>query len=106
MTTLDVSSVSKHFGGVYALRDVSLTCRSGEIVGLIGPNGAGKTTLLNVISSAFPLDTGEVRLDERRIDSSSPRKCAIAGIARTFQNIRLFGRLTVRQNVEVGFTTA
>ena len=106
VTTLDVSSVSKHFGGVYALRDVSLTCRSGEIVGLIGPNGAGKTTLLNVISSAFPLDTGEVRLDERRIDSSSPRKCAIAGIARTFQNIRLFGRLTVRQNVEVGFTTA
>ena len=106
MTTLDVSSVSKHFGGVYALRDVSMTCRSGEIVGLIGPNGAGKTTLLNVISSAFPLDKGEVRLDERRIDSSSPRKCAIAGIARTFQNIRLFGRLTVRQNVEVGFTTA
>ena len=104
--TLDVSSVSKHFGGVYALRDVSMTCRSGEIVGLIGPNGAGKTTLLNVISSAFPLDKGEVRLDERRIDSSSPRKCAIAGIARTFQNIRLFGRLTVRQNVEVGFTTA
>ena len=106
MTTLDVSSVSKHFGGVYALRDVSMTCRSGEIVGLIGPNGAGKTTLLNVISSAFPLDKGEVRLDERRIDSSSPRKCAIAGIARTFQNIRLFGRLTARQNVEVGFTTA
>ena len=106
MTTLDVSSVSKHFGGVYALRDVSMTCRSGEIVGLIGPNGAGKTTLLNVISSAFPLDKGEVKLDERRIDSSSPRKCAIAGIARTFQNIRLFGRLTVRQNVEVGFTTA
>ena len=106
MATLDVSSVSKHFGGVYALRDVSLTCRSGEIVGLIGPNGAGKTTLLNVISSAFPLDTGEVRLDERRIDSSSPQKCAIAGIARTFQNIRLFSRLTVRQNVEVGFTTA
>ena len=60
VTTLDVSSVSKHFGGVYALRDVSLTCRSGEIVGLIGPNGAGKTTLLNVISSAFPL-----ALDER-----------------------------------------
>ena len=106
MTTLDVSSVSKHFGGVYALQDVSMTCESGEIVGLIGPNGAGKTTLLNVISSAFPLDQGEVRLDDRRIDSLTPQKCAIAGIARTFQNIRLFNRLTVRENVEVGFTTA
>lgn len=106
MTTLTVRSVSKHFGGVYALRDVSLTCETGEIIGLIGPNGAGKTTLLNVISSAFPLDSGEVRLDERRIDSTSPRKCALAGIARTFQNIRLFNHLTVRQNIEVSFTTA
>ena len=105
-TTLTVSDVSKHFGGVYALRNVSLTCESGEIVGLIGPNGAGKTTLLNVISAALPLDDGEVRLGERRIDSTSPRDCAVAGVARTFQNIRLFGGLTVRQNVEVAFTTS
>ena len=66
MTTLDVSSVSKDFGGVYALRDVSMTCRSGEIVGLIGPNGAGKTTLLNVISSAFPLDKEPLAKQLRR----------------------------------------
>jgi branched-chain amino acid transport system ATP-binding protein len=105
-TTLTVSDVSKHFGGVYALRNVSVSCRSGEIVGLIGPNGAGKTTLLNVISATLPLDEGEVRLGDRRIDSTSPRHCAVAGIARTFQNIRLFGGLTVRQNVEVAFTTS
>lgn len=103
---LKVFRVSKHFGGVYALKDVSLSCESGEIVGLIGPNGAGKTTLLNMISSILPLDSGEVRLAEDRIDSTSPRQCALRGIARTFQNIRLFGGLTVRQNVEVSFTTA
>ena len=105
-TTLTATNVSKRFGGLYALRNVSLSCESGEIVGLIGPNGAGKTTLLNVISAALPLDDGEVRLGERRIDSTSPRHCAVAGIGRTFQNIRLFGSLTVRQNVEVGFTTS
>jgi branched-chain amino acid transport system ATP-binding protein len=106
VAVLTVSSVSKHFGGVYALKDVSLGCQSGEIVGLIGPNGAGKTTLLNCISAAFPVATGEVRLNEERIDSTSPRHCAVMGIARTFQNIRLFGRLTVCQNVEVSFTTS
>ncbi len=106
MTALTVSRVSKRFGGVYALKEVSLTCESGEIVGLIGPNGAGKTTLLNVIASTFPLDSGEVRLAEKRIDSTSPRYCALAGIARTFQNIRLFDRLSVRQNVEVSLTTS
>lgn len=105
-TTLTAANVSKHFGGVYALKDVSLSCESGEIVGLIGPNGAGKTTLLNVISAALPLDEGEVRLGEKRIDSTSPRHCAVAGIGRTFQNIRLFGGLTVRQNIEVSFTTS
>ena len=73
---------------------------------MIGPNGAGKTTLLNVISATLPLDEGEVRIGESRIDSTSPRHCALAGIARTFQNIRLFGGLTVRQNVEVSFTTS
>ena len=104
--TLAISNVSKHFGGVYALQGVSLSCESEEIVGLIGPNGAGKTTLINVISAALPLDEGEVCIDERRIDSTSPRRSALAGIARTFQNIRLFGGLTVRQNVEVSFTTS
>ncbi|HLB06146.1 MAG TPA: ATP-binding cassette domain-containing protein, partial [Alphaproteobacteria bacterium] len=69
MATLKATAVSKHFGGVYALKDVSLECASGEIVGLIGPNGAGKTTLLNVISAVLPCDAGEVRLNERRIDN-------------------------------------
>jgi branched-chain amino acid transport system ATP-binding protein len=106
MATLTVANVSKHFGGVYALRDVSLTCETGQIVGLIGPNGAGKTTLLNVISAVYPLDVGEVRIEDRRIDSTTPRHCALKGIARTFQNIRLFDRLTVRQNVEVSHATS
>ncbi|MDH3690292.1 MAG: ABC transporter ATP-binding protein [Gammaproteobacteria bacterium] len=104
--TLTVSSISKHFGGVYALKNVSLSCEAGEIVGLIGPNGAGKTTLLNVISAVYPADGGTVALDDRRIDGTSPREAALAGIARTFQNIRLFGHLTVRQNVEVSLATS
>jgi branched-chain amino acid transport system ATP-binding protein len=102
---LQVTSVTKHFGGVYALRDVDFTCHTSEIVGLIGPNGAGKTTLMNVISGVLSLDSGEVKLGDRRIDGLGPRACAIAGIARTFQNIRLFGELSVRQNVEVAHTT-
>jgi len=106
VATLKATAVSKHFGGVYALKDVSLECASGEIVGLIGPNGAGKTTLLNVISAALPCDAGEVRLNEKRIDNLGAKDCARAGIARTFQNIRLFGALSVRQNIEVAHTTA
>ena len=106
MARLDIEHVSKHFGGVYALRDVSMHCESGEIVGLIGPNGAGKTTLLNVISAALPVDEGTVRLDGERLDGTGPRNCALMGIGRTFQNIRLFGRLTVRQNVDVAYSTA
>ncbi len=106
MARLDVEHVSKHFGGVYALRDVSLHCSSGEIVGLIGPNGAGKTTLLNLISAALPVDEGSVALDGKRIDGTGPQNCALMGIGRTFQNIRLFGRLTVRQNIDVAYSTA
>jgi len=106
MARLEVERVSKHFGGVYALRNVSLYCESGEIVGLIGPNGAGKTTLLNVISAALPVDEGTVKLDGQRIDGTGPRNCALMGIGRTFQNIRLFGRLSVRQNIDVAFSSA
>ena len=106
MARLEVERVSKHFGGVYALRDVSLHCDSGEIVGLIGPNGAGKTTLLNVISAALPVDEGAVKLDGKRLDGTGPRNCALMGIGRTFQNIRLFGRLSVRQNIDVAYSSA
>jgi branched-chain amino acid transport system ATP-binding protein len=98
---LVLHAVSKRFGGVAAVSGVSMECRPDEIVGLIGPNGAGKTTLLSLISGTFRPDAGEIRLGQRRLELSGPRECARIGISRTFQNIRLFGRLTVRQNVEV-----
>jgi branched-chain amino acid transport system ATP-binding protein len=104
--TLAVRDLDKRFGGVHALRGVSLDCRSGEIVGLIGPNGAGKTTLLNVVAGVFAPDGGEIRVGDRRIDGLDPHEIARLGIARTFQSIRLFGRLTVRQNLEVSLVTS
>jgi ABC-type branched-subunit amino acid transport system ATPase component len=98
---LEAVDVSKRFGGVHALRNVSLRLREGDVVGLIGPNGSGKTTFLNCLSGVFPPTTGQVALDGRPI----PRRghaVARRGIVRTFQNIRLFGWLTALQNVEVG----
>ncbi|MEX2201629.1 MAG: ABC transporter ATP-binding protein [Dongiaceae bacterium] len=102
---LEVKAVSKHFGGVYALRNVTLQCRPGEIVGLIGPNGAGKTTLMNVISGVVVPSSGTITLFGQSLTGASATRCAIAGVGRTFQNIRLFGQLTVRQNIEVAHTT-
>jgi branched-chain amino acid transport system permease protein len=98
---LEAVDVSKRFGGVHALRNVSLRLREGDVVGLIGPNGSGKTTFLNCLSGVFPPSTGRVALDGRPI----PRRghaVARRGVVRTFQNIRLFGWLTALQNVEVG----
>ena len=103
---LTVNSISKRFGGVYAVREVSLECQRGEILGLIGPNGAGKTTLMNLITGVSPSDSGTVMLDGKKLNGLSARKRAYAGVARTFQNIRLFDHLTVHQNVEVAFTTS
>lgn len=102
---LVVSGVCKSFGGLQVLHDVSLDCNPGEIVGLIGPNGAGKSTLINAITSLMPVTSGEVRLGGVRVSNTSPQFCAAAGLGRTFQNIRLFTRLTVRQNVEVAHTS-
>lgn len=102
---LSVEAVSKTFGGVQALRQASLSCATGEILGLIGPNGAGKSTLVNAISGVLKPDTGSVRLADRDLTGLGPEECARAGIARTFQNIRLFRELTVRQNVEVAHIT-
>ncbi|WP_379064866.1 ABC transporter ATP-binding protein [Mesorhizobium sp. UC22_110] len=102
---LSVEAVSKTFGGVQALRQASLSCAEGEILGLIGPNGAGKSTLVNAISGVLRPDTGSVRLADRDLTGRGPEECARAGIARTFQNIRLFKELTVRQNVEVAHIT-
>ena len=99
---LEAIGVSKHFGGVHALRNVTLRLREGDIVGLIGPNGSGKTTLLNCLSGVFPPTAGRVALDGRPIPRRRGHTVARRGVVRTFQNIRLFGWLTALQNVEVG----
>jgi branched-chain amino acid transport system ATP-binding protein len=99
---LEARSIGKKFGGVQALKDVALTIRRGEIYGLIGPNGAGKTTLFNVFTGLYPRDSGEVVFAGKPLQLDSPHQVAAAGIARTFQNIRLFGNMTARENVMVG----
>lgn len=103
---LAVRAVSKRFAGIRALDDVTLDVHAGEIVGLIGPNGAGKTTLINVITAVSPPSEGRVLLNEIELSSRDRVAVARAGIARTFQNIRLFAGLTVRQNVEVAVSVA
>lgn len=103
-TGLRVVKVTKNFSGVQALSRVSLNVPEGSIWGLIGPNGSGKTTLLNVISGVLKPDEGEVWLGERNITGVRPDRIAHLGITRTFQTIRLFGRLSVRENVEASVT--
>jgi branched-chain amino acid transport system ATP-binding protein len=99
---LEAQGVAKHFGGVKALSDVSLTIRQGEIYGLIGPNGAGKTTFFNVLTGLYHPDGGSLTFDGKPLQASAPHKAAQRGIARTFQNIRLFGNMTAMENVMVG----
>jgi branched-chain amino acid transport system permease protein len=90
------------FSGLQALRSAQLTLARGEIVGLIGPNGSGKTTLLNVLSGVLRPTTGRVEIDGRDVTGWPAHRVAALGVARTFQNIRLFGQLSVLENVEVG----
>ena len=99
---LEAVDIVKRFGGVQALRGVSLELSERQIVGLIGPNGSGKTTLLNCISGVFPPTSGHIVLDGQGIARRGGHRIARAGVVRTFQNIRLFGALTALQNVEVG----
>lgn len=99
---LVLDAVSVRYGGVQALRDVSLAVVPGTILGLIGPNGAGKTTLVNATTGIAPLVSGTIALGARRIDGFPPHRIARAGIARTYQNIRLFGALDVRTNLAAG----
>ena len=99
---LTADRISKHFGGLHALSDVSLAIRRGEIYGLIGPNGAGKTTLFNVLTGFYPATSGAFTFDGAPLDTAAPHAVAAAGIARTFQNIRLFGNMTALENVMVG----
>jgi branched-chain amino acid transport system ATP-binding protein len=101
-TLLNLSGIGKHFGGLAALSDVSLHIRRGEIYGLIGPNGAGKTTLFNVVTGLYQLDEGAFTFDGAAYSRCKPHVLAGAGIARTFQNIRLFANMSALENVMVG----
>jgi branched-chain amino acid transport system ATP-binding protein len=99
---LEARNIGKRFGGVRALQDVSLSIQRGEIYGLIGPNGAGKTTFFNVLTGLYPRDEGEVIFAGNPLPLGEPYRVAQAGIARTFQNIRLFANMSARENVMVG----
>jgi branched-chain amino acid transport system ATP-binding protein len=99
---LEIRSVSKHFGGVQALAEVSFEVPAGEIVSVIGPNGAGKTTLLNCISGVFRPELGEIRLEGTDLSGLAPSRVAARGVARTFQNIALFRGMTVVDNLMLG----
>jgi branched-chain amino acid transport system ATP-binding protein len=99
---LAVTAVSKHFGGVRAVEDVSIAVREGEIVSIIGPNGAGKTSLLNMISGFYRPNSGTIMLGERDITRARPSDIARYGVARTFQNIALFSGMTVLDNIMLG----
>jgi branched-chain amino acid transport system ATP-binding protein len=99
---LNVAGASKRFGGVQALSDVGITIRSGEVVGLIGPNGAGKTTFFNVITGLYAPDSGSFELGGKPYKPHLVHEVARAGIARTFQNIRLFATMSALDNVLVG----
>ncbi len=99
---LEVSGVSKRFGGVQAVKDVSFRVEKGSVKALIGPNGAGKTTLFNLVSGMAVPDAGAVRLRGEEIQGHPPHRIAALGLARTFQQIRLFGQMTALENVMVG----
>ena len=99
---LQVVGITKSFGGLVAVRDMSFEIRSGEILGLIGPNGAGKSTMFNLISGVLPSDTGKVNFRGERIDGLASSQIARRGIVRTFQHVNLIGGMTVLENVAIG----
>ena len=102
MNMLDVSNLSISFGGLKAVSEFNLTIKKGQLYGLIGPNGAGKTTVFNMLTGVYKPDTGSIILDGLNLTKLSTIEANHAGIARTFQNIRLFKELTVIDNVKVG----
>jgi branched-chain amino acid transport system ATP-binding protein len=102
LSLLGAKGVSKRFGGVHALSQVSFDIRHGEIYGLIGPNGAGKTSLFNVLTGIYPQDEGDFTFDGAPLRGLTPNEVAERGIARTFQNIRLFANLSALENVMIG----
>src|SRR6266508_3522559 len=102
MALLSVEHVTRRFGGIVALDDVSIEAEAGEIVGLIGPNGAGKTTLFNVVTRLYKPQSGDLRFDGRSLLRAPAYRVVHRGIARTFQNVELFSTMTVLENVLVG----
>ncbi|OED37272.1 ABC transporter ATP-binding protein [Chromatiales bacterium (ex Bugula neritina AB1)] len=103
---LELTELSKHFGGVKAVDQVSLTIEKGVVHGLIGPNGAGKTTLINLISGLLKASGGNLSLNGKLINSMEAHQRAKAGLARTFQNLRIYRNLTVAQNISVAASAA
>jgi len=102
MRILEGKGVTKHFGGLAAISNVDFYVDQGEIVGLIGPNGAGKTTLFNLISAALPLNSGVIRFKGEKITGLKPHRICRAGVARTFQSVKVFGNMPVLGNVLLG----
>ncbi len=98
---LEAVGATKQFGGLTAVKDFSLALRPGELVGLIGPNGAGKTTIFNLLTGVYPLTAGDIRVGGRSVRGLKPNRITALGVARTFQNIRLFNDLEVIDNVKV-----
>jgi branched-chain amino acid transport system ATP-binding protein len=102
MALLEVRGLTKKFGGLVAVRSVDLAIDEDRIAALIGPNGAGKTTLFNMLTGLYRADEGEIHFQNRSLDRATPDRITRAGICRTFQNIRLFGEMSVLENVLVG----
>jgi branched-chain amino acid transport system ATP-binding protein len=102
MSIIEVNGITKYFGGLRALHQISFTLEKGEILGLIGPNGAGKTTLFNIIAGTFPPSSGSIQFNGEEITSQGPRQICHKGISRTYQLVRTFSNLTVYENVLVG----
>jgi len=101
LAVLETRKVSRYFGGLCAVNEVSFAVQKDEIFGLIGPNGAGKTTLFNIITGLTPPSSGDLFHDGERITGAAPHQIALRGLARTFQNIRLFGNLSALENVMI-----
>ncbi|HVV68034.1 MAG TPA: ABC transporter ATP-binding protein [Gammaproteobacteria bacterium] len=101
MTVLAIKNLSHTFSGLHAITDFHLQVQSGEIAGVIGPNGAGKTTLFNVLCGVYPIQHGEISLDGKTLNGLTTEQITRAGIARTFQNIRLFKKLSVLDNIRI-----
>ena len=102
MSIIEINGITKHFGGLRALHNISFILEKSEILGLIGPNGAGKTTLFNIIAGTFPPSSGSIQFNGEDITSQGPRQICHKGISRTYQLVRTFPNLTVYENVLVG----